>query len=176
MPPKTKLSEAERKILHDWVVMGAPDPRESVEGPSVKKPVDTVDKSGYWSYQPLAVVAVPENEDDQWSRNSIDRFIHRKQKEQGLTPTSDSKAEELVRRMTFTLIGLPPTAEQLQRFIDQDRLDRTQAIEDLAAELIGSYHFGEKWGRHWFGCGTVCRVERWGEPCFSKMHGDLEIM
>ena len=110
---------------------------------------DTIDiEAGrkHWAYQPLKAPAIPEVAHAAWPANDVDRFILAKLESAGLQPGPDAKKITLVRRLYFDLIGLPPTPEEIARFVDDKSPD---AYENLVDRLMESPRFGERWGRHW---------------------------
>ena len=100
----------------------------------------------HWAYRPIARPSVPDVIDESWCRNDIDRFVLARLEEAGLEPAPEASRETLVRRLYFDLLGLPPTADQVRRFLEDDSED---AFERLVDELLESPHYGERWGRHW---------------------------
>ena len=100
----------------------------------------------HWAYQPLKAPAIPEVTDAAWPTNDVDRFILAKLESAGLQPGPDAKKITLVRRLYFDLAGLPPTPEEIARFVDDKSPD---AYENLVDRLMESPRFGERWGRHW---------------------------
>ena len=135
MPPKKPmLPDAVIADLVTWVKMGAPDPRDGV-----KIEAKRGDKS-WWSLQPLA---------KQFAHDSIDGFITAKLAEKKLTlnPAADPRA--LIRRMSYDVIGLPPTVEEVETFAKAHQANPRQAIEALVDRLLASPRYGERWGRHW---------------------------
>ncbi len=135
MPPKKpKLPDAVIADLVTWVKMGAPDPRDGV-----KIEAKRGDKS-WWSLQPLA---------KQFTHGSIDGFITAKlaEKKFALNPPADPRA--LIRRMSYDVIGLPPTPEEVQAFVDDSTRNPQSAIPALVDRLLASPRYGERWGRHW---------------------------
>jgi hypothetical protein len=100
----------------------------------------------HWAYQPLRAPVIPEVTDAAWPANDIDRFILVKLESAGLQPGSDAKKITLVRRLYFDLVGLPPTPEEITRFVDDKS---PKAYEGLVDSLMASPRFGERWGRHW---------------------------
>jgi len=100
----------------------------------------------HWAYQPLKAPAIPEVTDAAWPANDVDRFILAKLESAGLQPGPDAKKITLVRRLYFDLAGLPPTPEEIARFVDDKS---PKAYEDLVDRLMESPRFGERWGRHW---------------------------
>lgn len=67
----------------------------------------------------------------------------------GLKPAARAEPEVLLRRLSFVLTGLPPTAELRERFLKHVREDESKAYEKLVDELLASPHFGERFARHW---------------------------
>lgn len=147
MPPDGKLDPSQIDILVRWIEMGAPDPR-SGSATEYHKPIDMQEGRRFWAFQPVRTVVAPESSGESWALTDIDRLIYTSLSDAGLQPVRDADRETLVRRMYLTLIGLPPTLEQIDQFVDDpDSLDR--AMEKVIDELLESPHFGERWGRHW---------------------------
>lgn len=124
------LSEQEIGLLRRWIEEGAHWP----EG-LVLRETSKADRS-WWAYQPLA----------ERHHDSIDAFIDEKLTEEGLERNPPADRRTLIRRATYDLTGLPPTADQVDAFVeDQD----PQAYARLVDRLLDSPHYGERWGRHW---------------------------
>jgi hypothetical protein len=100
----------------------------------------------HWSWKPVAATAPPQVADDRWSRNEIDRFIRAGLADKGLEPSPEASRRTLLRRLSFDLTGLPPTAAQVAAF-EQDT--RPDAYERAVEELLASPAHGERWARHW---------------------------
>ncbi len=152
MPEKKKLPAAEIAVLEEWVKMGAPDPRDG--GAAVKKQTGLTIEEGkkFWSYQPVSRPAVPAVQDTAWPRTELDRFILARIEAAGAKPAIDAPPEVLVRRLFYNLIGLPPTPEQVDAFVQEYNSPVTSHHSPVAAvvdSLLASRHFGERWGRHW---------------------------
>ena len=81
-----------------------------------------------------------------WPRGDIDRFLLAALESRGLAPVADADRPRLLRRVTFDLIGLPPTPEELEAFLADDSPDAFAKVVD---RLLASPRFGERWGRHW---------------------------
>ncbi len=136
----------------NWVNMGAPDPRDAP--PSKEELARDTDwdavlkmRKNWWSFQPIKKAIVPAV--SEWSDQPIDRFIKAKLDGKKLKPNSAASPTILARRLYFSLIGLPPTEEQLATFKTSAIRDPNSAIDSLIDELLASPHFGEKWARHW---------------------------
>jgi hypothetical protein len=106
----------------------------------------TGEKANHWAWKPPVRSAVPVVKDAAWVRNPIDAFILAKLEAAGLKPSAPATREQLIRRVTFDLIGLPPTPAEIDAFVN----DRTpNAWEKVVDRLLASPHYGERWGRHW---------------------------
>jgi Skp family chaperone for outer membrane proteins len=139
--------------FEQWIADGARWP----EGFRIEEPVVT--STDWWSFQPLARPAVPTLNSQLStlnSQNPIDAFIIAKQREHGLSLSAEADRRTLIRRLTYDLIGLPPTPEEVDEFINDP--DPT-AYERLVDRLLASPHYGERWGRHWLD------VARYADTC-----------
>ena len=150
MPPKGKLSKDQINDLIRWVEMGAPWPNEIPPKRTVQGDVFNLDqrRKTHWSWQPIAPQLPPrpriENRD--WPRNSVDNFVLQKLDENGLQPAPDADRRSLIRRLSFDLIGLPPTPAEVNAFV----ADRSSgAYANIVDRLLGRPEFGERWARHW---------------------------
>ncbi|MEO8942444.1 MAG: PSD1 and planctomycete cytochrome C domain-containing protein [Isosphaeraceae bacterium] len=147
MPPKSKLKAQEIAVLTRWVAMGAPWPGGEVAGKSTKaNAFDLEQRAEHWSFQPVRSVEPPQVADASWPRTSIDRFVLARLEAKGLKPAPDADRRTLIRRVNFDLIGLPPTPEEIDTFLNDQS---PGAYEALIERLLASPHYGERWGRHW---------------------------
>jgi hypothetical protein len=103
----------------------------------------------HWAFKRLQEVAVPAVNGTSWPQTPVDHFIAAKLEEASLTPQQPATARELIRRINFNLIGLPPTPEEVDAFCIAAEKDQTAAITELVDRLLASPHYGERWGRHW---------------------------
>ncbi len=140
MPKAKKLPANQIADLDAWVEMGAPWPKSgstvaaSPTGPSL------------WSLKPLAKPSVPKISGDQWSKTDIDPFILKALKGAGLTPTAVADKRTLIRRLSFDLLGLPPTYAEVSAFVGDAS---PTAYEKLVDRYLASPSYGERWARHW---------------------------
>ncbi len=149
MPPSGKLPDDKIAILTEWVKIGAPFPADPAgTGPAlrVKRHEITDEDRSYWAFQPIAPIAPPKIAGDTWSRGAIDQFLLAAMQQQELQPAAEADKATLLRRVKFDLTGLPPTAEELQQFLADERDD---AYEHLVDRLLASRAYGERWARHW---------------------------
>jgi hypothetical protein len=148
MPPKGKLPDAVLADLAAWVGMGALWPGGRTEaGAGTRDSFDIAKrKREHWCWQPVRAVAPPQVRDGAWPRDPSDRFILAKLEENGLRPAPPADRRTWLRRVTFDLIGLPPTPEEIEAFLKDES---PGACEKVVDRLLGSPHFGERWARHW---------------------------
>jgi hypothetical protein len=102
--------------------------------------------SGPRLFQPPHRPALPAVKDIDWVRNPIDRFILARLEAKDLTPNRPADRLRLLRRATHDLTGLPPTIEEQEAFL---RDQRPGAYERVVDRLLASPHFGERWAQHW---------------------------
>jgi hypothetical protein len=117
----------------------------------------------HWAFQPLKTGSMPEVKMASWPRNDLDRFILAKLEEAGLKPSPELDRAALIRRVTLDLIGLPPTPEEVEAFVQDDSPGAYEAVID---RLLASPHYGERWGRHWLD------LARYADT--SGFHNDLD--
>jgi hypothetical protein len=145
MPPRGKLPDSVIADLEKWIQLGAPDPRTS-PGPIAQKAIDLEKARKFWAFQKPRRTAPPGVRDTAWPHNEIDRFILARLEAKGLRPAADADRVTLIRRAYFDLIGLPPTPEQIDAFLNDKS---SEAFARVVDQLLASPHFGERWGRHW---------------------------
>lgn len=153
MPPKEKLPDSLIEELAKWIEMGAPDPRIG-KAANAKSKIDLNEARKYWAFQRPKAAPAPQVADTSWPRSDIDRFVQAAREKEKLQPTADADRVTLIRRVTFDLIGLPPTPEEIDAFVNDGSAN---ALETVVDRLLASPRFGEKWGRHWLD------VVRYGE-------------
>ncbi len=145
MPPGKQLDDETIRLFEEWIRQGAVDPRDEQTAPGDADSIDVEAGRKFWSFRPRENVPIPNPESD-WGSSAIDCFILEKLHEMGLEPTEEADRPTWLRRVTFDLIGLPPTVEQLDEFTADQRPD---AYERVVDRLLASPHYGERWGRHW---------------------------
>ena len=149
MPPSGKLEDRKIQRLIEWVEMEAPLPEavpmaEDEAGRSAG--IDLEAGREFWAFQPLSEEEPPPVRKTGWARHPIDRFVLAGLEKQGLEPGPPVDRASLLRRVTFDLIGLPPSPAELKDFLADDSPD---AFEEVVDRLLASPHYGERWGRHW---------------------------
>src|SRR5262249_50072620 len=100
----------------------------------------------HWSFRPVARPALPSVRDARWPRNPIDTFILARLEKEGLRPAPEADRRTLLRRLSFDLLGLPPSPEEA----DASAADpHPLAYEKVVERLLASPGYGERWARHW---------------------------
>ncbi len=152
MPPQSRLPPSSVALLEKWVGMGLP------WGATVESSTPELDKDGivdsaqiaagknFWSLQPLSTVELPPVSDTHWPRTRIDYFVLAGLDDAGLRPAMEADKRALIRRLSFDLVGLPPTWKEVECFsADQS----STSYEQLVERLLASPGYGQRWGRHW---------------------------
>jgi len=155
MPPDRddRLSAGEVAALIRWINEGAVWPKSSDSTKNgTSRANETIQgrkiETDHWAFQKRVVVEPPEVKNKRWMKNPIDRFIEAMRQEQNLQAVDAADRSTLIRRLTFDLIGLPPTPDEVQEFVNDNRSD-DEALGLLVDRLLASRHYGERWGRHW---------------------------
>ena len=133
MPPphaKLALSNEQKQILKKWIADGA-------------------EYRQHWAFAPPKQTVVPEVKNKQWVRNPIDAFILARLEKEGLSPNSAADPYALIRRVSYDLIGLPPTPEEVDQFVREASAKPERAYEALVDRLLASPQYGERWARKW---------------------------
>lgn len=147
MPPSgegTALTSKQRELLRRWIDDGMPAPESER---IVESPRD------HWAFQPIRRPRVPEIE--RAANNAIDAFIGAVCRERGLPAVGEAEPETVLRRLTFGLLGLPPTPDQRATWLD---LDTPAARRRFVDRLLAEPAHAERWARHWM---DVWRYSDW---------------
>ncbi len=122
------LTDAQKELLKRWIAEGA--------------------KWGeHWAFVPPQRPAVPAlRASPSAIRNPIDNFVFARLAQEKLSPSPEATREQLIRRVSFDLTGLPPTVEEVEAFVADRAPD---AYEKLVDRLIASPRYGERWAWDW---------------------------
>jgi hypothetical protein len=161
MPPQDQgspLTADEIALIRKWIDEGAEAPDEATP----------TDPRKHWAFQKPVRPEVPHVQNSAWSRNPIDALLAAGHERQGLVPLDVAEKHVLLRRLYLDLIGLPPTREELHKFLADDSED---AYDKVVTHLLKHPGYGERWGRHWM---DVWRYSDWyglGEQVrYSQKH------
>ena len=140
MPKKgASLSKTDVLELRKWVEAGAPWPEGLVLADR------KFDGESWWAFTPLNRPAVPTSK-VKTLRNPVDAFILARLNAENVAPSPEASPRTLIRRLSFDLLGLPPTPEDVDAFVNDKSPD---AYEKLVDRMLASPRYGERWGRHW---------------------------
>jgi len=143
MPPAGQsLSSDEIATLIEWIDSGADWPVTT----SRSNRLPDAERRKHWAFQPVKGVTAPNAENEAAVRNPLDRFVLAKLEQQNLAPSPEADRVTLLRRAYSDLTGLPPTPEQAEHFLSDQRPD---AYERLVDELLRSPYYGERWALPW---------------------------
>ena len=141
MPPGKALTPEAVADVERWIREGAVLPAEAAvsQAAPARKPA-------LWSLKAPLAAPPPVVKNTAWVRNDIDRFVLATLEAKGLAPAAEADKATLIRRVSFDLTGLPPTAEQVEQFV----ADRSpNAYESLVNRFLDSPQYGERYARHW---------------------------
>ncbi|MFO1023259.1 MAG: DUF1553 domain-containing protein [Planctomycetales bacterium] len=147
MPPgdKPKLSPEEVRLIGAWIDAGAqtarPEPEKAPAGTEI-----TPEDREFWFYHPIRAHVPPTFQPEDRVKTPIDAFILQKLKQKGFAFSPEADKFALMKRAYFDLIGLPPTPEEVEKFLADSSPD---AYERLIDHLLSLPQYGERWGRHW---------------------------
>ncbi|MEO2029354.1 MAG: DUF1553 domain-containing protein [Fuerstiella sp.] len=149
MPPANEgspMTDKEIDLIRAWIADGA-------HGPVDEQP--QMDPASWWSYQELTRPELPDVTETDWCRNDIDYFVAAARETNELPHVVETSKAAWLRRVSLDLIGLPPTRQELHRFL---ATDSPAAYENVVDELLNRPQYGERWGRHWM---DVWRYSDW---------------
>ena len=125
MPPEgSRLTAAEVEVLRRWINDGA-----------------TWEK--HWAFRPLEQPEVPEVDG---AAGPVDAFVQQGLAQRGLPVPEQADRLTLLRRATYSVTGLPPSAAEVEDFLSDTSPDAWEKVVD---RLLASPHYGEHWARHW---------------------------
>ena len=146
MPPQgAGVSAADADLIIRWIEQGAEWPETDFDRAALKDP-----RLSHWAWQAVispTVPSIPESAAaDRPRLSEIDRFVVSKLSDKGLQLSPEADRRALIRRLSFDLLGLPPSPEQVQSFADDTAPDAWEKLVDM---MLESPHYGERWARHW---------------------------
>lgn len=142
MPPKKALSESEKQLLTQWVKSGARWGTEPIDPDRFS--TDSHAGLDWWSLQSQKRAVPPPA--TPWSEGPIDAFVEAGLLRNGITPAPSADRLTLIRRLSFDLLGLPPSPAEVEAFLADESPD---AWPKLVDRMLESPHYGERWARHW---------------------------
>ena len=137
-PAPCRLKSGEAANLAHWIATGLSWPKDS-------GPISSAGKK-HWAFQDLELPKIPTPKGADRVVTPVDAFIAEKLEQKNLQPSPEADRRTLIRRVSFTLTGLPPSREDVTRFVNDEN---PEAYEQLVDRLLDSEHYGEQWARHW---------------------------
>lgn len=156
MPPEEALPAEEIARVAAWVRSGAADPRVGDDLARADRERRLDEGRGWWSLRPPVAVEAPASADGAWNGDPIDRFVRAALDEAGIEPAPPAEPAVILRRLSFVLTGLPPSAHAGLPAPD----DPGFRVDDAIDRLLASPHFGEHFARHWMD--VVRYGDTWG--------------
>lgn len=162
MPPDGKMSADKIAALEEWVRRGAPAPSASQTAQS-RKSIDLEQGRKHWAFQPT--LPLPDSffttTNIPWSQTRIDVAIQRELQANSLQPSQPENRRNLLRRLKVDLLGILPTAEEVQAFENDTS---PNAYEQRIDQYLASPQYGERWARYWLDLVRYADVmEEWTE-------------
>lgn len=155
MPPDKRLQDEEIAHLEKWIAAGAVWPMHEGKSVRLEGAAFSAEELQFWSLQPLTHPGVPDAE-VRWGNNAIDQFIGAELQTAGITPAPRASDETLVRRLYFSVVGVPPTPEDMSAFaaatngsLEGVAGGRSAAWSNLVEQLLADSRYGEHWARYW---------------------------
>lgn len=148
MPPEHEgepLTEEQVRLIRNWIAQGAVAPHDEQQD---------ADPSDHWAFRPVVRPQLPTS-DGSWGYNSMDSFLQHQHRRFGLIPQNEAPRIILLRRLYFDLIGVPPTAQEIESFVNDQAPDWYEQTVD---RLLDDPRHGERWARHWM---DIWRYSDW---------------
>ena len=123
----------------------------------------TSSQKRWWAIQPVVAPKIPSVKNHNWIKTPIDAFVLSKLESEGIAPSSEANKVTLLKRATEDMLGLPPTQDEIQAFVNDSAPDAWDKVVD---RLLASPQYGERWGRHWLD------LARYADS--SGFHNDLD--
>jgi cytochrome c553 len=168
MPPNERLDDQAIAAIASWIDAGAVWPEHAQPLRAAGKLLTDEDRA-WWAFQPIRKPSVPEVQDETEQRISglpshpIDRFVQRRLAERQMTAAPPANPRTLVRRLYFDLIGLPPTPQELQAYLDDDSAN---AWQNLVDRLLHDPRHGEHAARHWLDVVRYAESDGWNQDAY----------
>jgi len=183
MPPDGRLADAEIAAITRWIAEGAAWPGEKPaatllaeglpesdgaerSGPrprSWKDGVTDADR-GHWAYQPVRRPALPaEPRTLAAPRHPVDLFIDARLAASGIDPVAEADRRTLVRRLSFDLLGLPPSPAEIEAFVADPS---PGAYERLVERMLADPRYGERFARHWLDVARYAESDGYRQDAF----------
>ncbi|MEX0818080.1 MAG: PSD1 and planctomycete cytochrome C domain-containing protein, partial [Pirellulaceae bacterium] len=146
MPPSGKLTDDQLADIRRWIEHGAALPEAAGGVRPRRGAIDMQEARQFWAFQTPGKGSLPQVQQTAWPRTALDHFVLAQLESKQLAPAPPADRRTLLRRLTFDLIGLPPTPAEIAAFLNDES---PLAYAHVVDRLLHSTHYGERWGRHW---------------------------
>lgn len=144
MPPKGRLPDDVIADFENWINQGAADPRDGTA--TAAATIDVEKGRQFWAFVPPRAHPRPAVRDAAWPKREHDWFVRAAQEAKKLASVGPASKEAWLRRVTFDLIGLPPSIAEIDAFLADES---PEAFAKVVDRLLAAESFGERWARHW---------------------------
>ncbi|MCG6156694.1 DUF1553 domain-containing protein [Rubinisphaera margarita] len=146
MPPDGQLAADKIALLEKWIANGAVWPDDADGEVLQSSSTITEEDRNWWAFRPMQDSTLPEVQNPEWCVNDIDHYVLARLEQAELVPASPAAKRDLIRRVYFDTIGLPPTADEIEAFVTSED---PRAYEKLVDRLLEDPRFGEHSARQW---------------------------
>lgn len=167
MPPDAPLPADELQALTTWVDNGAIWPESAAPLRAAGFTVSDDDRN-WWAFRPLQVAEPPQLANDLWSAGPIDRFVLARLREADVTPAERASPQTLIRRLSFDMLGLPPTPEEIEAFLSdvENAESFAAAWERLVDRYLEDPRYGEHQARFWLDLVRYSESDGWNQDAY----------
>ncbi|MCY2976608.1 MAG: PSD1 and planctomycete cytochrome C domain-containing protein [Planctomycetota bacterium] len=159
MPPTGKLAEKTILQFERWIAEGAVWPTTDKPLRPAERSISDADRQ-WWAFVPVKKTDPPIDGRDEWSKNTIDRFVWKGLSEHEMEPAPIADKTTLIRRLYFDLIGLPPSPAEIDAFVCDES---PNAIEQVIDRLLADSRYGEHWARFWLDLVRYAESDGWNK-------------
>jgi len=144
------LTNTQIKLIRDWIAQGAKLSEEEASTTITRR------QSSHWAFQPIVRPDIPNHTDDDWGKNGIDSFVLQRLRKEGLSPSKQAGKETLIRRVYLDILGIPPTPEQIDWFVNNETPDAYDQMVELVLSSPGTVNVGA--GTGWISPAMLTRM------------------
>lgn len=165
MPPAHPLKQSEVEAIVQWVASGAIWP-QTVAALNAAESRPTDDDRDWWAFRPYSLTSPPDVENESWANNPIDQFVLSRMKEVGVNPAPRADKATLLRRLYFDLLGVPPSPDEMQSFLEDES---PSAWESRVEALLEDSRYGEHWARYWLDLVRYSESDGWNKDDYRPL-------
>ncbi len=178
MPPTGQLSKRTIAKFERWVADGAVWPEHVAELREESGVIAAEDRQ-WWAFQPVVKQTPPTVGMANWPQNEIDHFVLARLEAENMVPAAKADSSVLVRRLYYDLLGVPPTPDEIDRFVNELSAEQSAGViipnatfnsqpawERLIDRLLDDPRYGEHWARHWLDLVRYSESDGWNQDAY----------